>query len=75
MRDIKGAMSRETEKVLDSKLKFKSKWLELGDGYLISIFDNKLLAPVLAKLKTPEERDNVRNALAEVIEQMPVIEI
>lgn len=75
MTEIKGSMSKETEKKLDSKFKFQSKWLELADGYLISIIDNKLLNPVLMKLKTEEERDNVRNALAAVIEEMPTVEI
>lgn len=75
MSEIKGSMSKETEKALDAKFKFNSKWLELADGYLIGIIDNKLLHPVLMKLKSEEERENVRKALEAVIEEMPVVEI
>lgn len=74
-KETKGAMSRETEKKLDEKLKFANKWVELADGKLIQLIDNKLLNPLMMKLKTPEEREEYRKMIAEVIDEMPVIEI
>lgn len=72
--DFKGALSPDSEKLLDSKLKFKNTWAELGDGYLIKILDNKLLSKVIQKLDG-ETADLVKTVLAEVIEEMPEVEI
>lgn len=70
-----GAMSPETEKTLDKKLAFKNRWAELGDGYLIKVIDNNILEPLINKLPNDGTKELVQSMLAEVIEEMPVVEI
>lgn len=73
-RDFKGAMSPETERLADEKFKFKNVILEAGDQTAIRLIDNHLLEPLLSKL--PEDiQDLVVSGLAEVIKEMPVVEI
>jgi len=72
--EIKGLMSPETEKALGKKLKFKNVVLEVVDDPLIKIIDNSILDPLSEKL--PEDiLTVVRAALAEVIEEMPEMEV
>lgn len=72
--EFKGAMSPETEKTADEKFKFKNFFLEAADGTFIKVVDNYLFDPLLQKL--PEEMQSaVKTALAEVIAEMPVVEI
>jgi hypothetical protein len=72
--EFKGAMSPETEKKLDSKLKFKNKLIEAVDGLAVKTVDNYLLSPLIEKL--PEDvRPVVIEALAAVVDEMPEVEI
>lgn len=72
--EFKGAMSPETEKKLEEKLKFKNKIIEAVDGIAIKTIDDQLLSPLVAKL--PEDMQPVViEALAAVIDEMPEVEI
>ena len=74
MSEFKGLMSPETEKMAGAKFKFKNVIVEAVDDLFISIVDNNILDP-LAKKLPPEILSVVREALAAVIQEMPVIEI
>ena len=72
--EIIGLMSSETEKELGKKLKFKNSILEIVDDPLVKIIDNKVLHPLAQKLP-PDILPVVIAALAEVVSEMPEIEI
>lgn len=74
MRDFKGALSPETEKLADKKFKFKNKIIEAGDKTLIKLIDNNLFEPLMNKL-SEEVQDMIVEGFASVIEEMDVIEI
>ena len=72
--EIIGLMSPETEKLAGKKFKFKNVIAETVDDPLIKIIDNNILHPL--SLKLPDDiREVVIAALAQVIEEMPEIEI
>lgn len=72
--EIIGLMSPETEKQAGAKFKFKNVVAETVDDTLIKIIDNNIFHPLSKKLP-PDIKDVVVSALAQVIEEMPVIEI
>lgn len=72
--EIIGLMSPETEKLAGKKFKFKNVIAETVDDPLIKIIDNNILHPL--SLKLPDDiREVVIAALAQVIEEMPEIEV
>lgn len=74
MDEIIGLMSPETQKKAGAKFKFKNKIAELVDDPLIAIVDDKIFHPLSLKLP-PDIRPMVIAALAQVIAEMPEIEI
>ena len=72
--EFKGLMSPETEKLAGKKLKFRNAIAEIVDDPAIALIDNNLLEPLARKL-SPEVREVVTLALAEVVAEMPEIEI
>lgn len=70
----KKLMTPETVKVLEGKVKFSNKVMEVADGPLFNLVNNILLDKLAEKL--PEATlEVVQATLKEVIDEMPEIEI